>query len=119
MLKSSAVECCCKNAFRFKSNKKYDLVWSAGLFDYLEDKQFIFLLRLLLDVVSPDGEIVIGNFSEANPSRDYMEFGEWFLHHRTEDRLAIIANQAGCSEHSINIEKEATGVNLFLRIRKS
>ncbi len=119
LLESSQVEYCCKNAFRFKPNKKYDLVWSAGLFDYLENKQFIFLLRLLLDAVSPDGEIVIGNFSEANPSRDYMEFGEWFLHHRTEDRLAILANQAGCSENSITIEKEATGVNLFLRIRKS
>lgn len=119
ILKNSSIECCCKNAFRFKPNKKYDLVWSAGLFDYLEDKQFIFLLRLLLDAVSPDGKIVIGNFSEANPSRDYMEFGEWFLHHRTEDRLVALANQAGCSDNSITIEKEATGVNLFLRVRKA
>jgi SAM-dependent methyltransferase len=119
ILKNSSVECCCKNAFRLKPDKKYDLVWSAGLFDYLQDKQFIFLFRLLLDTVAPDGEIVVGNFSEENPSRDYMEFGEWFLHHRTEDKLAILAEQAGCSATSITIEKEPAGVNLFLRFRKS
>jgi hypothetical protein len=48
-----------------------------------------------------------------------MEFGEWFFHHRTEDKLAILAEQAGCSANSITIEKEPAGVNLFLRFRKS
>ena len=108
----------CQNVFSFKPEKKYDLVWSAGLFDYLDDKQFIFLLRSLLDMVSPNGQLVIGNFSESNPSRDYMEFGEWFLHHRSESSLSRLAQQSGCSTNSIIIEKEPCGVNLFLRVLK-
>ena len=27
-----------RNALRFKTDKQYKLVWSAGLFDYLDDK---------------------------------------------------------------------------------
>ena len=108
----------CHNAFRFKANKEYDLVWSAGLFDYLNDKQFIFLLRLLFNIVRPSGELVVGNFSNANPSRDYMEFAEWFLYHRSESDLQKLAEKAGCNPKSITIEKEPEGVNLFLRVRK-
>ncbi|MDH3975712.1 MAG: class I SAM-dependent methyltransferase [Deltaproteobacteria bacterium] len=109
----------CQNVFRFLSDKRYDLVWSAGLFDYLEDKQFLFLFRSLIRTVSPGGELVIGNFSETNPSRDYMEFGEWFLHHRTESKLFTLAEQAGCKTNSIRIEREPSGVNLFVRVRKT
>ena len=110
----------CVNAFRFKTDKKYDLVWSAGLFDYLEEKHFVFLLRSLLTMVSPGGELVIGNFSKSNPSRDYMEIGgEWFLFYRTEDELAALAEQSGCNPGLITIDKEPLGINLFMRIRKS
>lgn len=109
----------CQNAFRFQAERKYDLVWSAGLFDYLEDKQFVFLFRSLMNMVTTGGELVIGNFSESNPSRDYMEFGEWFLHHRTEDKLSTLAEQSGCNPKFITVETEPSGVNLFVRVRKS
>jgi SAM-dependent methyltransferase len=109
----------CQNAFKFQPNKEYDLVWSAGLFDYLDDNQFVFLLRSLLKMVRHNKEVVIGNFSDNNPSKDYMEFGEWFLHHRNEDGLRILAEKSGCNLKSISIEKELSGVNLFLRVRKS
>ena len=108
-----------KNIFRFKSIKKYHLIWVGGLFDYFNDRQFIFLLRSLFNMVVPGGELIIGNFSKSNPTRDYMEFGEWFLHHRTEDKLFMLAEQSGCSSDSISIEKEEAGVNLFLRVKKS
>ena len=42
-----------KNIFRYKTNDKYNLVWSAGLFDYLDDKQFVFLLKRLHSMVTP------------------------------------------------------------------
>ncbi len=109
----------CRNAYKFKTDIKFDLIWSAGLFDYLTDRQFIFLFRSLFGKLSPGGEIVIGNFSEYHPSRDYMEFGEWFLYHRTASKLTSLVEQAGCDRNSISVDSEPLGVNLFVRVRKS
>jgi extracellular factor (EF) 3-hydroxypalmitic acid methyl ester biosynthesis protein len=109
-----------RNAMRFLPGTGYDLVWSAGLFDYLMDHSFVFLLKSLLAVTRPGGEVVIGNFSQRNPSRDYMELlGDWSLHHRTEKALAELAKEAGAAPDSVTIDWEPQGVNLFLRVRRS
>ncbi|MBM7062490.1 class I SAM-dependent methyltransferase [Pseudomonas sp. UL073] len=105
------------NAFTFSTTQRYDLVWSAGLFDYLNDREFVFLLKALAKLLQPGGELVVGNFSEANPSRAYMEFGDWVLHHRTDAQLQALAAQAGLPEAGVRIEREPLGVNLFLRAR--
>ncbi len=108
----------CENAFRFSPGKKYDLVWSAGRFDYLDTTRFIFLLDALIKMATADGQVVIGNFSTINPSRDYMEFGEWILIHRDINALTELAVKAGADPRTISVEAEATGVNLFLKIDK-
>ena len=106
------------NALRFRTEQKYDVVWSAGLFDYFNDKAFVLMLSRMKNFVAKGGEIIVGNFNENNnPSRDYMEiFGEWFLIHRTEEELATLAMQAGFSFSQINIGREPENVNLFLHI---
>jgi diguanylate cyclase (GGDEF)-like protein/PAS domain S-box-containing protein len=116
LLDSSDITFFCENAFRFRSEKKYDLIWSAGLFDYLDSEKFVFLLHSLLKMTALNGKVVIGNFSTLNPSRDYMEFGEWFLFHRDVIELTELARKAGADSDSIAIESEPTGVNLFLKI---
>lgn len=115
---SSQVRFILCNAFKYRPENDYDLIWSAGLFDYLDDKAFCFLLSRLFGYVKNGGEVVIGNFSENNPSRDYMESGNWFLHHRSEGRLLELAGSCGVPAGNIAVEKEQEGVNLFLRIRK-
>lgn len=108
-----------RNVLRFVPVKGYDLVWSAGLFDYLNDKVFAHLLRALLAVVKPGGELVVGNFSEQNPSQDYMELlGHWDLQHRTQQQLLNLASQAGAPIAKCQVNWEAQGVNYFLHIRK-
>lgn len=106
------------NVLRFRTDKKYDVVWSAGLFDYFNDKAFIMLLSRFKDFVKPGGEIIIGNFNERNnPSRDFMEImGEWYLQHRTEEQLVSLAMKAGFEFHQVNIGREKENVNLFLHI---
>lgn len=108
-----------KNIFRFQSHQQYDLVWSAGLFDYFEDKTFIRILARLLKNVKANGELVIGNFHPRNPTRAFMElFGEWYLHHRTEEELIQLALGAGVqSAANIRIESEKEGINLFMLIQ--
>ena len=106
------------NAFRFKTEKQYDLIWSAGLFDYFDDDRFKFLLKRLLGFLAPDGKLVIGNFSDNNPTRSYMEIiGDWILNHRSEKQLVNLALECGASEENISIDSEPEGINLFLHIK--
>lgn len=107
-----------ENALRYVPSRGYDVVWSAGLFDYVNDKVFVRLLKALLGVVKPGGELVIGNFSTFNPSRDYMEiFGDWHLAHRSREQLLALAERAGAEIQNCSVHWEAEGVNLFLHIR--
>ena len=108
-----------KNIFRFKTDKKYDVVWSAGLFDYFEDKVFVRLLSRLMTFVKPGGELIIGNFAEGNPTEGYMElFLDWYLHHRSPAHLIKLAQDAGVEDKSrIKIDQEEEGINLFMRIQ--
>jgi len=107
-----------KNALRFRSSDKHDLIWSSGLFDYLNEKVAIFLLRHLRGMLTKHGRIAIGNFSHNNPSRAYMELvGEWLLVHRSPEDLMRIALEAGFSQDNCEVIGDATGVNLFLIAR--
>ena len=108
-----------KNVFKFRSDKQFDLIWSAGLFDYLNDRPFKLLIKRLYPLLLKGGELVVGNFSHNNPTRDYMEiFGEWYLIHRCEDELLSLACDAGIQGDHIKICKEPEGVNLFLHIKR-
>ncbi len=108
-----------KNAFRYRPKKEYDLIWSAGLFDYFTDKLFIRLMSNMYKLLAENGKLVIGNFSSYNPSRGAMElFGQWYLHHRSEEVLIELALEGGVPRNKINVYSEETGVNLFLHLHK-
>ncbi|MEI6140811.1 MAG: class I SAM-dependent methyltransferase [Mariniphaga sp.] len=107
------------NIIRFTPDKTYDLIWSAGLFDYFKDKHFVYLLKKYYEYLNPEGEMIIGNFATGNPSRKIMEIlGDWFLVHRSSDELTNFAFQAGIHPSKIDVVSEPLGINLFLRIRK-
>lgn len=106
-----------QNALKFVPKEKYDLIWSAGLFDYLTDRLFVRLVRSLMPFVNSGGEVVVGNFSEFNASRDYMELmGDWYLEHRSEGRLKSLAAKAGAKAEAIDVRWEPEGVNLFVHV---
>ncbi len=105
------------NVKHFNTDKKYDLIWSAGLFDYLNDKLFVLLLNRVANNIAPAGQIIIGNFSPSNPTISVMEvMTEWYLNYRDEQHLTELAEQAGIGKEKISIEKEPLGINLFLKI---
>ncbi len=106
------------NALRFAASETYDVVWSAGLFDYLSDRLFVRLLTRLLRLTRRGGEVIVGNFGEDNPSRPYMEFGHWFLNHRSAEHLTDLALKAGVGPEQVRVEREPEGINLFLRVGK-
>jgi len=107
-----------RNIFKFQPENKFDVIWSAGLFDYFDDATFVAILNRIRTWGNPGTEIIIGNFSEENPSRHYMEtFGEWFLHHRSPARMIALAMQAGFPRSKVQVAKESEGVNLFMHLQ--
>lgn len=104
------------DVLRFRPRQSYDLIWAAGLFDYFSDRVFKLALRRLLPGVAPDGQLVIGNFSVANPNIHWLRFCDWLLHHRNHDQLITLAAEAGAHPERIRIGHEPAGVNLFLHI---
>ena len=108
-----------KNIFKFETVEKFDVIWSAGLFDYFDDKAFVFTLNKFKSWVDGNGEIIIGNFNEKNnPTREYMElFGNCYLHHRTVADLTNLALSAGFKQHQITINAEEENVNLFMHLK--
>jgi extracellular factor (EF) 3-hydroxypalmitic acid methyl ester biosynthesis protein len=108
-----------KNVLRFIPDYCYDFIWSAGLFDYFQDRLFVRLLRRMFLSVQPGGQMIIGNFSTSNPSRKVMEIlGDWHLYHRSENQLSQFALEAGVPLADISILREPLGINLFLKVEQ-
>lgn len=106
------------NIFKFDTSKRYDFIWSAGLFDYFDDTTFIKILQQLFAYLKPKGRIVIGNFCWKSESRFMKELVDWHLHYRTRKELLALG-EAACSQYqSMDILEEEEGVNLFLEIAK-
>lgn len=96
-----------------------DLVYSAGLFDYLDDRAFVHLARTLLSSLAERGHLVIGNFAIGQPSRWFMEYcSEWFLIHRTPQQMLDLGKAAGATSSGMTVITEPSGINLFLDVRR-
>jgi SAM-dependent methyltransferase len=106
------------NVLRFKPFLWYDLIWSAGLFDYFKDKHFVYMINKYYKYLAEGGEFIIGNFSNSNPTKRLMEvLSDWYLVHRSKNDLVRMALEAKASQELVEVDMEELGVNLFLRIK--
>lgn len=78
---------------------RFDLVYSAGLYDYLPDVLARRLTQRLLQLLAPGGRLVIANFVPGGSGRGYMElFMDWTLVLRTETQMRELAQAAGAAQ---------------------
>lgn len=76
----------------------FDLVYSAGLYDYLPDVLARRLTRRLLGMLRPGGRLLLANFVPGGSGRGYMElFMDWTLILRNEAALRALSEAAGAS----------------------
>lgn len=116
---SERVKLDCTNAFKISTDKEYDLIWSAGFFDYLNNRTASLLIRKMWRNLKPGGQFIFGNFSPKNPTRAGMELiGHWYLIHRSAHELIALCEETGIQYASIHIESEPLGVNLFCVLTK-
>jgi len=106
---------------RSSSNKKYserqyDFVYCAGLFDYLSDRVCQRLLDLFCDWTNISGSVMATNVHPDNPTRLIMEHViDWHLIHRTMKDLASLAP----AQYSKFVFDDDTHMNVFMEISVS
>jgi extracellular factor (EF) 3-hydroxypalmitic acid methyl ester biosynthesis protein len=95
-----------------------ELIYSAGLFDYLDDRLFRRILGVLYTGLAEGGRLAIGNVAAHNPSRWIMEyFAGWFLIHRSVEALLELGSELPATAQR-RVEAEPSGVNLFLHVQR-
>jgi extracellular factor (EF) 3-hydroxypalmitic acid methyl ester biosynthesis protein len=94
----------------------YDLIYSAGLFDYFSDPVAQAAAKQLHNALSPSGQLVIGNFNASTPNKFFMEAAlDWHLVFRSEADLTRMYGDIGSN---LKVELEPETVNLFCIISK-
>ncbi len=97
---------------------KYDLVYCAGLFDYLPDNTCAQLMEIFYDWLAPGGLLAVTNVVDDKPFRHMLEFIlDWHLIYRNvEDTGSIFPDSIPLDVRQI--KKDSTGVNIFIEARK-
>jgi SAM-dependent methyltransferase len=97
--------------------QKYDLIYSTGLFDYLDKRIATRLVENLRKMLKPGGALAISDVREKykNPSVHFMEWvGEWNLVYRPDEEFRQIFTDAGFSEKTLSFGADQQGVLQYI-----
>jgi extracellular factor (EF) 3-hydroxypalmitic acid methyl ester biosynthesis protein len=93
----------------------YDLIYCAGLFDYLSDRVCGSLIELFFRHINPGGLVIVTNVENSRPIVASLELlMEWYLIYRNQQDMLRLKPALG--EQSVRTD--ATGINMFLLVRK-
>ena len=96
-----------------------DLVYCAGLFDYLSDPVARRLTHFTYDRLRPGGRLLLGNLVAAPDCDFMMEFVlDWPLCYRTGDELLRFAEGLAPAPATVSLTRDATGHAIFLDARR-
>ena len=98
-------------------NGVFDVVYCAGLFDYLSDKVCSRLLQYFVARTRPSGWVMVTNVHPVNPQKILMEhLLEWHLIYRDEAGLeAVLPKPRG----ETRLYADKTGANVFAEFQVS
>ena len=92
---------------------QFDVIYSAGLTDYLDRRLFVALISRCYEHLKPGGRLVIGNFNKSNPNRVFMDrLLDWKLIYRNESDLQDLFAESPFGR-DIELQSEQERVNLF------
>lgn len=98
--------------------QKYDLIYCAGLFDYLSTGICKRLMNSFYDMLAPGGLLVATNVDISNPERYGMEYLlGWHLVHRNAAQLRDL-HPDRAPPGSCCVKSDETGVNIYIEARK-
>ena len=90
-----------------------DIIYSAGLTDYLDDRICAALISRAYESLEKGGVLVIGNFGHGNPDKAFLEhILQWKLIHRSPEELQRIFSKTPFGD-AAEMMYEENGINLF------
>jgi SAM-dependent methyltransferase len=111
----------CENALRYarsphRPDQPFDVIYAAGLFDYLNAGLAARLIEDCHGLLVPGGVLIVGNFSlETHPSDrvliDWLL--DWHLLYRNEADYRAIFAQTSFDPTDLHFEYEPLRANLF------
>ncbi|MEM9080543.1 MAG: class I SAM-dependent methyltransferase [Verrucomicrobiota bacterium] len=97
----------------------YDVVYCAGLFDYLQQRFCTKLVSAFRDLAKPGGLVLVTNVSDKNTIPNVMEdFLEWSIIHRTDEEMLELAGSRNLGDFK-ELKSDVTRINSFLELRKA
>jgi hypothetical protein len=104
-----------RDAELFAPFGSFDLVYSCGLFDYLQQRTATVLARRLASTSAPGGQLLVANMVD-HPARVLQEIHlDWHLIYRTREEMLDVA-RAAVPGARVRILEEESGVNPFFEI---
>ena len=95
-----------------------DLIYSAGLFDYLEPRLFCKLVDRCHEHLQPGGSLLIGNFAPHDDMLFMDHMLHWNLIYRSQEELKELFSNTNFGDE-VTILAEPANVNLFVLAHKS
>jgi len=97
----------------------FDFVYSAGLFDYLNEKLAAKLIQKLYTNVSEGGALLVPNFAKGILERAYMDiFMDWKLIYRSESQMMKLADMAGIPQDKISLYRDPMHNVIYMRMER-
>lgn len=112
-IRENALRIAFRNDIHSLIDKKYDLIYSTGLFDYFSERVGIALVANLRKLLNSNGILAISTMRDkySNPSVHYMEWAaDWNLVYRDEEEFKRIFIEAGFAEDELEIRYEQQGI---------
>lgn len=101
------------------NDKKFNVIYSLGLIDYLPDQHIIKLLDWAFDQLEDGGTVLLGNFKQNHANDNIFKYIlDWNLILRDQTHLVSLAEHSKFSQHNIEIGEENSGVQIFIKILK-
>jgi hypothetical protein len=96
---------------------KFDLIYTAGLFDYLTQPVAKALTFHLVNYLIPGGRLLIGNFHHSNPTKTIAELAtDWRLIHRSENEMLDLVTNLNVQKSTLSFDEH--GIEMFLEIER-
>ncbi|MBL7670631.1 MAG: PilZ domain-containing protein [Bdellovibrionaceae bacterium] len=95
---------------------RFDLIYTAGLYDYLTQPVAQILTHQLSLLVKSQGHLIIGNFHPNNPTKTISELvADWRLIHRSRDEMIQLTKMVSYQDYVLNIDE--LEIDWFLEVK--
>lgn len=100
---------------------RFDLIYAAGLYDYLDAKVAARLTRVLFSHLTEGGRLLIPNFLWGVREEAYMEvYMDWYLLYRTRQEIKDFAREITSAEiKRTTYTQDAAGIIGYLELERA